>query len=185
MNKERFDDLTWALAISRVSRGSMNRLLAALTVALLLGLVVITVLGGVAFGAIVGSRLQAEGMTESSSSISVQSDPDGSGPAGPNLRWASSAGVSARAQHPPIDVGTTVNQIQLFSRQASANTAVFAIYVDGTSTANRVGTFRPPAGSTWGISTVNLTTAIGPGRHTIYIGPNIDPNATFSNNAFI
>src|ERR671920_696793 len=182
MNKERFDDLTWALAISRVSRGSMNRLLAALTVALLLGLVVITVLGGVAFGAIVGSRLQAESMTESSSSISVQSDPDGSGPAGPNLRWASGAGVSARAgQSVTVPTGTTVNQIQLFTRQASANTAVFAIYVDGTAAANRVGTFRPPAGSTWRTVTVDLTTAIGQGEHTIYIGP----NATFSNNAFI
>ena len=134
-----------------------------------------------AFGAIVGERLQAESMTESSGSISLQSDPDGSGPAGPNLRWASGAGVSARAQHPPIDVGTTANQIQLFSRQASANTAVFAIYVDGTAAANRVGTFRPQAGSTWSTVTVNLTTAIEPGRHTIYIGP----NATFSNNAFV
>src|SRR5919112_1662506 len=182
MNQERFDDLTRALATSRVSRGSMNRLLAALTVALLLGLVVITVLGGGAFGAIVGSRLQAESMTESSSSISVQSDPDGSGPAGPNLRWASGAGVSARAgQSVTVPTGTTVNQIQLFTRQASANTAVFAIYVDGTAAANKVGTFRPPAGSVWGTSTVNLSTAIGPGVHTIYIGP----NATFSNNAFV
>ena len=64
----------------------MNRLRAALTVGLLFGLVVLTVVGGVAFGAIVGLRLQAEGMTESSSSISVRSDPDGSGPAGSNLR---------------------------------------------------------------------------------------------------
>src|ERR671920_1864799 len=182
MNKERFDDLTWALAISRVSRGSMNRLLAALTVALLLGLVVITVLGGVAFGAIVGSRLQAESMTESSGSISVQSDPEGSGPADPNLRWASGAGVSARAgQSVTVPTGTTVNQIQLFTRQASANTAVFAIYVDGTAAANKVGTFSPPAGSVWGTSTINLSTAIRPGVHTLYIGP----NATFSNNAFI
>jgi len=127
--------------------------------------------------------LQAENMTESSGSISVQSDPDGTGPAGPNLRWASGAGVSARASQSDVRVptGSTVNQIQLFTRQASANTAVFAIYVDGTAAANRVGTFRPSAGSTWRISTVNLTTAIGQGQHTIYIGP----NATFSNNAFI
>src|SRR5919107_947906 len=158
------------------------RILSALTVGLLFALVVITVLGGVAFGAIVGSRLQAEKMTESSSSISVQSDPEGSGPADPNLRWASGAGVSARArQSVTVPMGTTVNQIQLFSRQASANTAVFAIYVDGTAAANRVGTFRPPAGSTWRTVTVDLTTAIGPGRHTLYIGP----NATFSNNAFV
>ena len=158
------------------------RILSALTVGLLLGLVVITIMGGGAFGAIVGLRLQAEKMTESSSSISVQSDPDGSGPAGSNLRWASGAGVSARAsQSINVPTGSTVNQIQLFSRQASANTAVFAIYVDGTAAANRVGTFRPPAGSTWRTVTVNLTTAIGQGRHTIYIGP----NATFSNNAYI
>jgi Pectate lyase superfamily protein/Thrombospondin type 3 repeat len=144
------------------------RILSALTGGLLLGLVVITVLGGVAFGAIAGSRLQAEKMTESSGSISV--------------RWASGARDSARAS-PSVTVptGTTVDQIQLFTRQASANTAEFAIYVDGTAAANKVGTFRPPAGSTWGISTVNLSTAIGPGVHTLYIGP----NATFSNNAFI
>ena len=89
----------------------MNRLRAALTVALLLGLVAITMLGGVAFGAIVGSRLQAESMTESSGSISVQSDPDGSGPAGPNLRWASGAGVAARAkQSINVPAGTTVTR---------------------------------------------------------------------------
>ena len=121
-------------------------------------------------------------MSESSSSISVQSDPDGSGPAGPNLRWAGGASVSARAsQSVTVPTGSTVNQIQLFTRQASGKTAVFAIYVDGTATANKVGTFSPPAGSVWGISTVNLTTAIGPGPHTLYIGP----NATFSNSAFI
>jgi hypothetical protein len=160
----------------------MKRFLAPLTVGLLFGLVVITVLGGLAFGAIVGSRLQAESMSESSSSISVQSDPDGSGPAGRNLRWASGAGVSARArQSVTVLTGSTVNQIQLFTRQASGGNAVFAIYVDGTAAANKVGTFSPPAGSAWGIRTVNLSTAIGQGQHTLYIGP----NATFSNNAFI
>jgi Calcineurin-like phosphoesterase len=160
----------------------MKRFLAALTLTALFGLVVITVLGGVAFGTIVGSRLQAENMTESSGSISVQSDPDGSGPAGSNLRWASGATVSARArQSITVPAGSAVHQIQLFTRQPLANTAVFAIYVDGTSIANRVGTFRPPAGSAWGTSTVNLSTAIQPGVHTLYIGP----NATFSNNAFI
>jgi arylsulfatase A-like enzyme len=182
MNQERFGDLPRALATSRVSRGSMTRLLAALTAALLLGLVVLTVLGGGAFGAIVGLRLQAEGMTESSGSISVRSDPDGSGPAGSNLRWASGAGVSARArQSINVPAGSAVNQIQLFTRQASGGNAVFAIYVDGTAAANRVGTFSPPAGSTWRTVTVDLSTAIGPGPHTIYIGP----NATFSKNAFI
>ena len=161
----------------------MKRFLGTLTVGLLLSLVMITVVGGVAFGTIVGLRLQAEKMSESSGSISLQSDPDGTGPAGPNLRWASGAGVSARASQSDVRVptGTTVNQIQLFTRQGSANTAVFAIYVDGTAAANRVGTFRPSAGPTWRTVTVNLTTAIGPGVHTIYIGP----NATFSNNAFI
>ena len=167
---------------SEPKRRAFPAIVAMLIVTLLLGLVAITVLGGVAFGAIVGSRLQAESMTESSGSISVQSDPDGTGPAGSNLRWASGAGVSARArQSVTVPMGTTVNQIQLFTRQASANTAVFAIYVDGTSIANRVGTFSPPAGSTWGTVTVDLTTAIRPGVHTLYIGP----NATFSNNAFV
>jgi hypothetical protein len=89
------------------------RILSALTVGLLLGLVMITVLKGVAFGAIVGSRFEADNMTESSSSISVQSDPDGSGPAGRNLRWARGAGVSARASQSNVMVltGSTVNQI--------------------------------------------------------------------------
>src|SRR5215213_10413707 len=140
---------------SEPKRRAFPAIVAMLIVTLLLGLVVITVLGGGAFGAIVGSRLQAESMTESSGSISVQSDPDGTGPAGSNLRWASGAGVSARAQQSiNVPTGTTVNQIQLFTRQASANTAVFAIYIDGTAAANKVGTFRPPAGSTWRISTV-------------------------------
>ena len=80
-----------------------------------------------------------------------------------------------------MPAGTTVDQIQLFSRQASGGNVVFAIYVDGTAMANRVGTFSPPAGSTWAIRTVNLSTAIQPGTHTLHIGP----NATFSNNAFI
>jgi hypothetical protein len=165
----------------------MKRFLAPLTVALLFALVMITVVGGVAFGAIVVPRLEAEGMSETSGFISVVADPDGTGPAGPNLRWASGAGVTDRAQTRPttqpinVPAGTTVNQIQLFTRQASANTAEFAIYVDGTALANRVGTFRPPAGSTWAIRTVNLTTAIQPGTHTLHIGP----NAPFSNNAFI
>jgi hypothetical protein len=64
----------------------MNRSLAALTVALLLALVVTTVVVDVAFGAIVGPRYQAENMRETSGSISVQSDPDGTGPAGPHLK---------------------------------------------------------------------------------------------------
>jgi hypothetical protein len=162
----------------------MNRSLAALPLALLLALVVTTVLGGVAFGVIVGSRFQAENMTESSGSISVVPDPDGTGPAGPNLRWASGAGVAARAsQSINVPEGSPVDQIQVFTRQASGGTAVFAIYVDGTAAANKVGTFSPPAGglSVWGTRTVNLSTAIQPGTHILYIGP----NATFSNNAFV
>src|SRR3712207_2854809 len=162
----------------------MKRSLTALTLALLVALVVTTVLGGVAFGAIVGSRFQAEDMTESSGSISVVPDPDGTGPVGRNLRWASGAGVAARASQ-TIDVpaSSPVDQIQLFTRQASGGNAVFAIYVDGTAAANKVGTFSPPAGglSVWGTRTVDLSPAIQPGTHTLYIGP----NATFSNNAFI
>jgi hypothetical protein len=158
----------------------MKRSLAALT--LLLVLIVTIVVGGVAFGAIVGSRFQAENMTENSASISVVPDPDGTGPAGPNLRWASGAGVAARAsQSINVPAGSTVDQIQLFTRQAAGGNAVFAIYVDGTAAANKVGTFTPPAGSVWGVRTVNLSAAIQPGTHVLYIGP----NATFSNNAFI
>jgi hypothetical protein len=162
----------------------MKRSLAALTLALLLALVEIALLESVAVGAIVGSRFQAEDMIESSGNISPQSDPDGTGPAGRNLKWASGAGVADRARQDNIIVPTgspPVDQIQLFTRQASSGQAVFAIYVDGTATANKVGTFSPPAGSVWGIRTVNLSTAIQPGTHTLYIGP----NASFSNNAFI
>jgi hypothetical protein len=80
-----------------------------------------------------------------------------------------------------VPAGSTVDQIQLFTRQAAGGNAVFAIYVDGTAAANKVGTFTPPAGSVWGVRTVNLSAAIQPGTHVLYIGP----NATFSNNAFI
>jgi hypothetical protein len=168
----------------RVARGTYTRttaLLAAICTALLTLIAV-----NPAFGVLVGSRFQAENMTESSASISVVPDPDGTGPAGPNLKWASGAGVADRASQPiSVPTGSPVDQIQLFTRQASGGTAVFAIYVDGTAAANKVGTFSPPAGgpSKWGISTVSLSTVIQPRPegHTLYIGP----DATFSNNAFI
>ena len=166
----------------RVARGTSTRttaLVAAICSALLTLIAV-----NPAFGVLVGARFQAENMTESSTSISVVPDPDGTGPAGTNLKWASGAGVAARAsQSINVPTGTPVDQIQVFTRQASGGTAVFAIYVDGTAAANKVGTFSPPAGglSVWGIRTVNLSTAIQPGTHILYIGP----NATFSNNAFI
>jgi Bacterial Ig-like domain len=165
-----------------VARGTPTRttaLVAAICTALLTLIAV-----NPAFGVLVGSRFQAENMTESSASISVVPDPDGTGPAGPNLKWASGAGVADRAsQSISVPTGSPVDQIQLFTRQSSGGTAVFAIYVDGTAAANKVGTFSPSAGgpSNWGISTVNLSTAIQPGTHTLYIGP----NATFSNNAFV
>ena len=122
----------------------MKRFLAALTVALLLGLVAITVLEGVTSGAIVPPRYEAENMAESSGFISVQADPDGTGPAGPNLRWASGAGVAdtARQENITVPAGTTVDQIQFFTRQPSNNTAEFATYVDGTAAANKVGTWH-------------------------------------------
>jgi Right handed beta helix region len=161
------------------------RILSALTVGLLFALGAITVVGGVAFGAVV--RYEAEGMIETSDFISVQPDPDGTGPAGDHLRWAPGASVADTAATQPttqpieVPAGTTVSQLQVFTRQASGGNAEFAIYVDGTAAANRVGTFRPPAGSAWAISTVNLSTAIGPGTHTLFIGP----NATFGNRVFI
>jgi hypothetical protein len=164
----------------RVARSTFTRttaLVAAICTALLTLIVV-----NPAFGVLVGFRFQAENMTESSASISVVPDPDGTGPAGPNLRWASGAGVADRAsQSINVPTGSPIDQIQVFTRQASGGTAVFAIYVDGTASANKVGTFSPPAGSVWGIRTVNLSTAIQPGAHILYIGP----NATFSNRAFI
>jgi hypothetical protein len=167
----------------RVARGTSTRttaLVAAICTALLTLIAV-----NPAFGVLVGSRFEAEeNMMESSASISVVPDPDSTGPAGPNLKWASGAGVADRASWSiSVPTGSPVDQIQVFTRQASGGTAVFAIYVDGTAAENKVGTFSPPAGgpSKWGISTVNLSSAIQPGMHILYIGP----DATFTNNAFI
>jgi hypothetical protein len=152
------------------------RILSALTVGLLLGLVAITILGGVAFGAIVGLRIQAEDprMTLSSTTqITIQSDPDGSGPAGSNLRWEAGSGTSVRASI-TITPGQQVNQIQTFVRQVGTNDA-FAFYVDGV----KVGTVTPPSGGAWGLRTIDLASPIAAGSHQLQIGP----NATLANRA--
>ena len=41
-----------------------------------------------------------------------------------------------------MPAGTTVDQIQFFTRQPSNNTAEFVIYVGGTAAANKVGTWQ-------------------------------------------
>ena len=157
----------------------MKRFLGTLTVGLLLSLVAITVVGGVAFGAIVGSRLQAEDMTRSSTTqITIQSDPDGSGPAGSNLRWEAGSNTSVRASI-TITPNQQVNQIQTFVRQVGTNEA-FAFYVDGV----KVGTVTPPSGGAWGLRTIDLASPISPvaaGQqpHQLQIGP----NATLANRA--
>src|SRR5215216_70041 len=66
-----------------------------------------------AFGAIVGSRIQAEGMTESSSDIAVQDD--GAGDEGDHLRFANSATSSQRASI-TVNPGQQVDEIQIRSR---------------------------------------------------------------------
>jgi hypothetical protein len=128
----------------------------------------------VAFGAIVGSRLQAETMTRSSTTqITIQSDPDGTGPAGSNLRWEAGSNTNVRASI-TITPNQQVNQIQTFVRQVGTNDA-FAFYVDGV----KVGTVTPPSGGAWGLRTIDLASPIAPGSHQLQIGP----NATLANRA--
>ena len=141
------------------------RILSALTVGLLLGLVAITILGGVAFGAIVGSRIQAEGMSLSSG-ISVQDSTDDEGR---HIRWANTGTTSTRASTSIISPTATVNQVVVRGRQPSTGTAVMALYSNGA----KVGTFTPPKGSTMGTVTVTLTSPIAAGTNpTFAIGPN-------------
>ena len=68
-----------------------------------------------AFGAIVGSRIQAEGMTESSSDIAVQDD--GAGDEGDHLRFANSA--TGRAGWPFVQSSVRPRSAQAESRRPS------------------------------------------------------------------
>jgi hypothetical protein len=141
----------------------MKRFLGTLTVGLLLSLVAMTVVGGVAFGAIVGSRIQAEGMSLSSG-ISVQDSTDDEVR---HIRWANTGTTSTRASI-SISPTATVNQVVVRGRQPSTGTAVMALYSDGA----KVGTFTLPKGSNMGTVTVTLTSPIAAGTHTLAIGPN-------------
>jgi hypothetical protein len=153
------------------------RILSALTVGLLLALVVITVLGGVAFGVIVGSRLQAESMTRPSGAdiiVRDESSDDGS-----HIRFTANADAADMASQLVPASSTQVNQIQIRSRQLGGGVDDLAVYVDGTAVGNRVGIIQPNAGSTWTTQIVNLTVPLSAGvAHTIYIGPN-QPNNNF------
>jgi hypothetical protein len=123
-------------------------------------------LAGIAFGAIVGNRIQGENMTESSANITQRTDPDGTGPAGPNLRWEAGSTTSDRATV-NVTPSQRVNQIKAFVRQQASGEQL-AFYVDGT----KVGTITPPS-SAWGLQTLNLATPISTGvQHTIAVGPN-------------
>jgi Calcineurin-like phosphoesterase len=153
------------------------RILSALTVGLLLALVVITVLGGVAFGVIVGSRLQAESMTRPSGAdiiVRDESSDDGS-----HIRFTANADVADMVSQLVPASSTQVNQIQIRSRQLGGGVDDLAVYVDGTAVGNRVGIIQPNAGSTWTTQIINLTVPLSAGvAHTIYIGPN-QPNNNF------
>ena len=84
-------------------------------------------------------------MRETSGNINVQPEPDGTAtPPGPRHRWATGAVVADTATQQSIVVpaGTTVDQIQFFTRQPSNNTAGFVIYVGGTAAANKVSTWQ-------------------------------------------
>jgi hypothetical protein len=127
-----------------------------------------------AFGAIVGSRIQAEGMTESSSDIAVQDD--GAGDEGDHLRFANSATSSQRASI-TVNPGQQVDEIQIRSRQVSGGSGVMAFYVDGTASGNQVATFTPADGSSFTTQTLTLSSPMSAGSHTIYLGPNATLNA--------
>jgi hypothetical protein len=156
----------------------MKRFLAPLTVALLFGLVVITVvLGGVAFGAIV-ARFEAEAMARTGGDI-IERD-DGTSDVGIHIRFTANADAADTvSQQVPSPLSTQVNQIQIRSRQSSGGVDDLAVYVNGTAAGNRVGDIQPNAGSTWTTQTVTLQTPLSVGsRPTIYIGPN-QPNNNF------
>jgi hypothetical protein len=117
----------------------MKRFLAALTVGLLFGMV-ITVLGGVAFGAIVGSRLQAESMTRPSADIIVR---DETSDDGAHIRFTANADATDMASQVVPASSSQVNQIHISSRQLGRGVDDLAVYVDGTAVENRVDVIQP------------------------------------------
>ena len=150
----------------------MKRFLGTLTVALLLSLVAITVVGGVAFGAIVGSRWQAESMTRSSADIILRDETTDDGS---HIRFTANADATDMASQVVNPLSTQVNQIQIRSRQKGGGVDDLTVYVNNTP----VGVIQPNAGSTWTTQSVNLTTPLNAGSSpTISIGPN-QPNNNF------
>jgi hypothetical protein len=138
----------------------------------LFGLVVITVVGGVAFGAIVGERLQAETMTRSSADIILRDETTDDGS---HIRFTANADATDMASQVVNPLSTQVNQIQIRSRQNGGGVDYLAVYVNNTP----VGVIQPNAGSTWTTQSVNLTTPLNAGSSpTISIGPN-QPNNNF------
>ena len=151
----------------------MKRFLGMLTVALLFSLVAITVVGGMAFGAIVGERFQAESMTRPSGAdiiVRDESSDDGS-----HIRFTANADATDMASQGVNPLSTQVNQIQIRSRQNAGGVNDLAVYVNNT----QVGVIQPNAGSTWTTQSVNLTTPLNADSSpTISIGPN-QPNNNF------
>jgi hypothetical protein len=138
----------------------------------LFGLVVITVLGGVAFGAII-AHFEAETMARSSADI-IERD-DGTSDVGTHIRFTANADATDMASQVVNPLSTQVNQIQIRSRQNSGGVDDLAVYVNNTP----VGFIQPNAGSTWTTQSVTLQTPLSAGsRPTISIGPN-QPNNNF------
>jgi hypothetical protein len=134
----------------------MKRFLAPLTVALLFALVVISVVGSVAFGQIVGLRVQAESMMWPSGSDIIVRD-DGTTDDGSHIRYTGNADQADRADT-RITPSQQVNQIQLRVRESGGGLGEdrLAVYVDST----QVGTVLPPAGSRWETHVLNLSSPI-------------------------
>jgi hypothetical protein len=117
---------------------------------------------GAAFGAVVGSPIQAESMSESSSQVAPFTGAGGVS----MMRWSSGATTNAAASI-SINPNQQVDQVVVQTRQASGGTGVMAIVVDGSV----VGTFRPGT-SGFAPITVDLTSPVSAGQHTFMLRPN-------------
>jgi hypothetical protein len=127
-----------------------------------------------AFAAMVGSRHQAEAMTDlGDPARAITQKDDGTADDGTHIRFN---GIADSADKVRLSVSPTqqVNEIRIRTRLSgqSVGDDRLAVWVDGTAAANKVGTVLPDAGATWGTKTLNLATPISSGSHTIYFGPN-------------
>jgi len=142
-----------------------------MTVAGLLALVALVALAPLASAAIVGSRFQGEGMTESSAKITIQTGSQTDD--GNHLRWEVGAPSSATASQ-VIKPSQPVNELQMRLRSDEA-TGTFAVYLDGTALSNRIAT-QTPAADVW--TTYRVPVNISAGSHTLYVRPVNNLSAT-------